>query len=53
MIIYDYLWFVAPIGSTKHITKYADDASLLVSEKNDVGLETKFLNVTKWAREIN
>ena len=40
-----------PIGSTNHITKYADDASLLVAEKNDVGLETEFLNVTKLANE--
>ena len=40
-----------PIGSTNHITKYADDASLLVNEKNDVGLQTEFLNVTKWASE--
>ena len=42
-----------PIGSTNHITKYADDASLLVPEKNDVCLETEFLNVTKWASKIN
>ena len=40
-----------PIGSTNNITKYADDASRLVPEKNDVGLEPEFLNVTKWASE--
>ena len=40
-----------PKGSTNHIIKYADNASLLGPEKNDVGLETEFLNVTKWANE--
>ena len=39
------------IGSTDYITKYADDARLLVPEKNDVGLETEFLNVTTWVSE--
>ena len=37
------------VGSTNHITKYADDASLLVPEKNDA--EREFLNVRKWAND--
>ena len=40
-----------PVGSTNHITKYADDASLLVPEKNYADLEREFLNVRKWAND--
>ena len=40
-----------PVGSTNHITKYTDDASLLVPETNDADLERKFLNVMKWAND--
>ena len=40
-----------PVGSTNPITKYADDASLLVPEKNDADLEREFVNVTKWAND--
>ena len=40
-----------PVGCTNHITKYADDASLLVPEKNDADLEREFLNVRKWSND--
>ena len=40
-----------PVGSTNHITKYADDASLLVPEKDDAHLEREFVNVRKWAND--
>ena len=39
-------------GSTNHITKYADDSSLLVPENHDVGLYDELQNVLKWA-EVN
>ena len=42
-----------PVGFTNHITKYADDASLLVSEKNDADLEREFLNVKNGLMIIN
>ena len=38
-----------PIGSTNYVTKYADDASLLVPEKSDIDVTLKFQNVLKWA----
>ena len=40
-----------PIGSTNHITKYADDASLLVPEQNDADLESMVHIVSKWAKD--
>ena len=41
------------IGSTIHITKYADYANLLVPEQNDADLKSKFHNVSKWAKDNN
>ena len=41
-----------PLGLTNHITKYADDASVLVPENKDVDLADEFKNVLKWA-ELN
>ena len=38
-----------PIGSTNYVTKYADDASLLVPEKCDNDITLEFQNVLKWA----
>ena len=40
-----------PVASTNHITKYANDVSLLVREKNDADLEREFFNVRKWAND--
>ena len=37
--------------STNHTAKYADDASLLVPEKNDTDLESKFHNVSEWVAD--
>ena len=37
------------IGSTNYVTKYADDASILVPEKCDIDIMLEFKNVLKWA----
>ena len=37
------------IGSQNYITKYANDFSLLVSEKYDADLSKELRNVLKWA----
>ena len=36
-----------PTGSTNYITKYADDSSLLVTDKYDVDLSEELRNVLK------
>ena len=36
-----------PIGSTNYVTKYADDASLLVAEKCDIDIKLELKNVFK------
>ena len=36
-IIYCIYYDLQPIGHSNHLTKYADDCSLLVPEKSDVG----------------
>ena len=41
---------VEPISSQNHITKYADNVSLLVSEQNDVDVESQFYSVSKRAK---
>ena len=38
-----------PIGSTNYVTKYADDASLLIPEKCDIDSTLEFQNMLKWA----
>ena len=38
-----------PTGSTNYVTKYCDDASLLVPEKCDTDITSEFQNVLKWA----
>ena len=43
--------FLKPTGSTNRITKYADDASLMVQGKNDADLESEFQNVSKWVND--
>ena len=40
-----------PLGATNHICKYADDASLLVSEKCDIDISEELQNVHKWVDE--
>ena len=40
-----------PIGSTNHITDYADDVSLLIPEQNNADLESKFHNISEWAKD--
>ena len=37
------------IGVTNHLSKYADDPSLLVPEHCDVSLEQEFVHVCEWA----
>ena len=41
-----------PLGLTNHITKYADDTSLLVPEKADTDITAELQHVLKWA-EVN
>ena len=41
-----------PLGLTNHITKYADDTSLLVPEKADIDITAELQHVLKWA-EVN
>ena len=38
-----------PIGQSHHLTKYADDCSLLVPERNDVDRCFEFQRILKWA----
>ena len=42
-----------PIWSTNYVTKYADDASLLVPEKCDIDIMLEIQNVFKWATNNN
>ena len=37
------------IDCTNYVTKYADDASLVVAEKFDIDITLEFQNVLKWA----
>ena len=37
-----------PIGHSNHLTKYADDCSLLVPERNDVDICFEFQRILKW-----
>ena len=37
------------VGSTKYVTEYADDASLLIPEKCDIDITLEFQNALKWA----
>ena len=39
------------LGATNHICKYADDSSLLVTEKCDIDISEELQNVHKWADE--
>ena len=54
VLVLDQLYFVIciidlkPIGNTNYVTKYADDASLLVPEKCDIVIMLEFQNVLKW-----
>ena len=41
-----------PLGLTNHITKYADDTSLLVPENADIDITAELQHVLKWA-EVN
>ena len=38
---------LSPSGKSNHLTKYADDTSLLVPEKTDVQITDEFQNVLK------
>ena len=40
------------IGVTNHLSKYAEDTSLLVPEHCDVSLEQEFVHVCEWAGQI-
>ena len=45
-------YFIAdlrPAGTTNHLVKYADDATLLVPEIHSNSLVEEFSNVQKWA----
>ena len=44
------LFVICIIDSTNYVTKYADDASLLVAEKCDIDIKLEFQNVLKWAK---
>ena len=38
-----------PLSTINHMTKYADDASLLVPKQTDVVINEEFKHVLKWA----
>ena len=46
-----FIFDLAPSAKSNHLTKYADDASLLVPEKTDVQINDEFQNVLKWASQ--
>ena len=38
-----------PVGLDNSLTKYADDASLLVPERTDVDMSEEFSHIMKWS----
>ena len=48
---YIFISDLTPSCKSKHLTKYADDASLLVLENTDAQINDEFQNVLKWASQ--
>ena len=46
-----FISYLRPVGLANSLTKYVDDASLLVPEKTDVEMSEEFNNIIKWSAD--